>query len=131
MPQTVRFAKNGTVFTIDGTDILGKFRTAEIRIRQDLVDHSGPMDDWEYKTPRRVGATVSTTNFIRTTNDAMWSLVLPPSTTAVQIQCDLVDGGTFSGTFHVSELGESVSDDPNEESITFESTGQITITPAT
>ena len=127
MPASVKFGKSGTLFSIDGVSYLGKWKTCEVRVRQDLVDNSGPADDWEYKTPRRVGATVTTSSFVSGTGTAELQLALPPTTTPVLVSINLLDGRAFTGTFYISDLGVSASDDPNEESLTLESTGTFAI----
>ena len=154
MPADVRIAKEGSIFTVtpDGgatLEFLGKFKTAEIRVRQDLLETSGPLDDFEYKKPRRQGSTITTTNFIVDVDivapcppasaGSSLALVVPPSgwvcgdaipgATVLLIVTDLVDGGTWSGYYYISDMGESMSDDPNEESITFDSAGPHSYDP--
>jgi len=136
MPAGVMFAKCGSVFTLTGEggahDILATFRTAEIRITQDSVEHSGPRDDFVYRTPRRSSATVTATVFVTGAGEFMLDLIptdyCPP--TAVGVECDLVDGRSFTGDFHVTEVGGSASDDPNECNVTLESDGPWSILPS-
>lgn len=161
MPGRVHNAKDGAVFlvTVAATgatvrNLVGFFKTGEIRPVQTMQEHHGPRDSAEYRRPIRIGATLTTTNFVpgagvgcgapgatvdNTIQGSSLHLMLPvagwvegaaiPGATLYHIASDLVDGGTFEMDCYVTDVGESVSDDPNEESLSFGSCGMPTYTP--
>jgi len=161
MPARVWDAKDGAVFlvTIAATgaverNLLGFFKTGEIRATEAMQEHHGPRDSAEYRRPIRIGATLTTTNFVpgagvgcgvpgATVDDTIQGsslhLMLPvdgwaegdaiPGATLYHVASDLVDGGTFEMDCYITDIGESLSDDPNEESLTFGSCGMPTYTP--
>lgn len=42
MPANVLLAKDGTIFDIGTYDVLGTFKTGEVRVTQAVVEHHGP-----------------------------------------------------------------------------------------
>lgn len=126
MPATVMFGKDGTIFSVGSENLLATFETCEISIDQDLVEHHGPQDDYAMRTPRRVSATLTAEAFV-TSTEAL-GLIIPLSTTALAVTCDLIDGRDFKGNFHCSGIRATASDDPSKQSITLESTGSFSIT---
>jgi hypothetical protein len=154
MPEQVLMARDGSVFTVqpDGEaalSLLGKFKTAEIRVRQDTVETHGPMDRFAYRRVRRSEATLTTTNFVienditlpcpEASATPLMSLVVPqapwacgddvPGDKIVTVVTDILGGGTFVGDFYFSEVGGSAGDDPSEETATLESVGPFSYTP--
>lgn len=126
MPASVLFGKDGTIFTIGGKALLATFREARITVNQDIVEHNGPNDDWEYATARRIGARMTARCYVVSSAD--FSLIMPPNATAHLMTCDLIDGRDFVGTFILESAEASASDDPNEFNISARSTGTFTIT---
>lgn len=162
MPARVWDAKDGAIFlvTLAATgaterNLVGFFKTADIRGTQTMQEHSGPRDSAEFARPIRLAAILSTTNFIpgagvgcgapaATTDDTIHGssmhLMFPvspytegvtpiPGAALYHIQCDLLDGGDFEMDCHITEIGGAISDDPNEESLSFKSCGMPTFTP--
>jgi len=129
MPENVIFGRDGSILTVGDKNLLGTFKTCSIRVTKDNVDHSGPQDEWVFRTPRRNDCSVDIETFIRTaSDDDSFDLVMPFGTDTVTLTCDLPSGKTFTGDFHVAEVGVSVSDEPNAQSLRLESTGEPTST---
>lgn len=147
MPPGVLMGRDGTLMAIGANNILGSFRTCEIRVRQDRVDTSGPMDDYQYGRLRRQGASITIDRFVLANalvapwpasiaGTMMDQVVAPagwvpgdaiPGAALYSFQCMLPDGSTFACQAHITDIGESLSDDPNAESLTLESYGPITL----
>lgn len=125
MPASVLFGKDGTIFTIGGKSLLATFREARITVSSDIVEHHGPNDDYEYVSPRRLGARLTARCFVVSSADL--SLIMPPQSTGHLFTCDLIDGRNFLGTFFLESAEASASDDPNEFNISARSYGTFSI----
>lgn len=124
MPLTTRMGKDGTVLALGSANYLGRFTSCVVRETQTIVERHGPQDDYDYISPTRLGLEISTDSFIPTTNyaNALRGL-MPPSSTAVNIALDLVDGGTIAASGYLTSAEASVGDGPTTESFVFRATG--------
>ena len=127
MPDAVYYAKDASAITIDGDAMLGLFKTIEIRVRQKIVDQSGPADDYEYHRAVRRGCTLSAESFISAGASGSANLMDLADLGHFAVSTTFVDGRNFAGTFSLEDGAWSGSDDPNSESITCRSHGSFTI----
>ena len=128
MPDKVYYAKDASAITVDGDLLLGLFKTVEIRVRQKIVDQSGPKDDYEYHRAVRRGCTLTAESFIAAgTSGLSANLIDLADLNNFAVSTTFIDGRTFVGTFSLEDGAWSGSDDPNSESITCRSHGAFTI----
>lgn len=130
---------------------LGMIKSGEAIVNIDKQDTTGPRDSAKYDRVICVSASVNVTNFVNgagtpcspptgVTDTAIHGsnleMILPasgwvegdavPAGTLYYIQCDLIGGGTLRMTCHVSTNRTGFSNDPNEESVTYDSCGMPT-----
>jgi hypothetical protein len=125
MPASVLIGKDGTVWTVGGSDYIGKYKSFELRLTQKIINTSGPQDDYEYNVGTRLGCRLTGSAFVPAAGSAAADLIIAGA--EVTVTGNILDGRTFTGTFVVPEVGLSTGDDANEESITLESTGSFTL----
>jgi len=119
-----RIGKDGTVFSFDGNNYLGHFTSCVVRQKQDVVERHGPQDDYDIIEPTRLGLEISTSSFVpSSTYAAAFRSLTPPSSTAVDIVCDLIDGGTVAASGYLTSSEVGVGDGANAESFVFRATG--------
>jgi len=124
MPDSSFTGKNGSVLSFDGANYLGRFNNCVVRQKQTVVERHGPQDDYEYIEPTRLGLEITCDSFIPTSNYAdTFRGLTPPSSTAVNIVCDLVDGGTIAASGYLTSAEAAVGGGPNVESFVFRATG--------
>ena len=148
MPQTVYFARSGKLLEIardSGENtftatVLGSFRTARITVRQDNVEHHGPKDSYDMRTPRRWGWSASIDRFVPSTNakppddesgaaSDIGAVVgnIKPDINVLVFQAKIIDGRTFTGYCHFGSGELSMGDDPTGEALELESTGAFSL----
>lgn len=125
MPDSVLIAQDGSLWTVDGDDLLGTMREVSLRGATRLIDTSGPMDTVEYSRASRAGLELTARHFVPAAGAAALDLI--GATTAFTVTCDLLDGRTLTGTFLCPDAGATANDDANEQSMTLKSTGTWTI----
>ncbi len=137
MPSKVYTGRHGSVLTVDGENLLGVFQDFRITVTQDLYEHHGPQDDWDFVTPRRLGWQIEITKFVAAadsgaTKEGTLLGDLVDSTVdedGVAIAATLGSGDVLSGTAHFTDLAEAMSDDPDQETVTLRGTGALSINP--
>lgn len=127
MSSDARIGKDGTVYTVDGDNYLGYFTDCVVRQKQTVVERHGPQDDYDYIEPTRLGLEISTSSFVPSTGFAeVFRGLTPPSSTAVTVACNLVDGGTIAADGYITSAEATVGNSPNIESFVFRATGSYT-----
>ena len=122
-----RIGKDGTVYTVDGDNYLGYFTDCVVRQKQTVVERHGPQDDYERIEPTRLGLEISGSSFVPSSGYAeIFRGLTPPSSTAVAVSCNLVDGGTVAASGYITSSEVAVGDGANTESFVFRATGTFT-----
>ncbi len=170
MPEEVYTGRHGVLLTLDRDEggeaeedqevkrtVLGSFQDWRVTINQDLYEHHGPKDEWDYVTPRRLGWQVEITRYAPSEDatpgddesdplvmddDVGYLLELIARTntgedegdgvlveTVVEFKGKMGDDTEVSGNVHFTDLAEALSDDPDQETVTLRGTDDITITP--
>jgi len=119
-----RIGKDGTVHTLDSHNYLGYFTDCVIRQKQTVVERHGPQDDYDEIEPTRLGLEISGSSFVPSSSyAAIHRGLTPPSSTAVDITCNLADGGTIAASGYFTSTEVAVGDGANIESFVFRATG--------
>lgn len=119
MPALVWFARQGSVLTVDGNDLLGWFKTAKIEISTKESDHSGPMDNFVHRTPIRKEMSLTIDGFNPTSGDSF----LVPIGQRVTVTMDVVTGETITGEFIVVSANSTGDENASTGSMTLHSSG--------
>ena len=122
MPQNVWFAKNGTVCQVGSQDLLGTFKSAKAELTVKQVEHNGPHDIFEQRTPIRKGLNITIDAYNPATGDSILAL----AGKIVQITMDVITGETISGEFLVGNVNSSGSEEAGQGSISLSNRGQWT-----
>jgi len=123
MPSNSIIGKDGTLFKIDTYDYLARFTGCNIEFTTDNVEHTAVKDDVKHYSNRHIGWTASGTNLVGSGSAELLRAQHSINETPIGFQANLFDGGTFSGSGYLTTVGVSVSNDPNEESWSFQGTG--------
>ena len=128
MPSDSIIGKDGTLFKIDTYDYLASFTGVTIEFTTDNVEHTAVKDDVKHYSNTHIGWTASGTNLVRSGSAwllrAQWQI----NESTIALSANIFDGGSFVGNGYLTTVGVSAGDDPNEESWSFQGTGDWTMT---
>ena len=126
MPANVIHGKDGTFFTIDTYNYLGRFKTHTITFEQEINEHTGPQDKIRHYTVLHSGWSATGTNYVGSGSAELLRSMQSIDTTAIGFQSNQYDGGTFNGSGYLSTVSGAAGAADNEEGWSFQGDGTWT-----